>query len=159
MKTYQVMCPDCGGVLTEGTDYRALLGKTHTCDGPHDEDVTFVVASKDIMLKRDKITYHKLVRDKIPEIIKADGGKCKTHIAKDDEYNALLIKKLHEEVDEFVHEPCANEIADILEVIEAIARVEGIGIDDIKQSKLKKRKERGSFTKRIILETATEKNE
>ena len=158
MKTYQVMCPDCGGVLAEGTDYRALLGQTHTCDGPHDEDVTFVVQSKDVMIKRDEIAYHKLVRDKIPEIIKADGSKCKTHVAKrDEEYWMLLQHKLNEEVTEFLFDVCPEEIADILEVIEAIARFKGISLDEIKEAKLKKRLNRGSFNKRIVLETTTEK--
>ena len=105
-KIYQVLCPDCGGVLTEGTDYRTLLGQTHTCDGPHDEDVTFKVRSKDIIIKRDKtdkIYYNKLVRDKIPEVLTNQGVEYKTHVAViEDEYRSALHHKIKEEVQEFI---------------------------------------------------------
>jgi predicted house-cleaning noncanonical NTP pyrophosphatase (MazG superfamily) len=102
-------------------------------------------------------TYNKLVRDKIPDIIKKDGVKCKTHIATDDEFRILLFAKLKEEVNEFMQNVCAEEIADILEVIEAIARVEGIGIDKIKEQKITKKSLRGGFDKKIILESTDDK--
>ena len=103
--------------------------------------------------KKEKVVYHKLVRDRIPEIIKANGAECVTHVAKLDEYNRLLESKLQEEITEFLHNKCAEEIADILEVIEAIARLEGISVDEIKKVKTDKRANRGSFNKRIVLET------
>lgn len=159
-KIWQIRCPDCGGILAESKNSRELLGKEYTCDGPHDEDITFfgklMHISHRIKEEEGLIKYNKLVRDRIPQIIKANGVKCKTHIAKDDEYQALLIAKLNEEVDEFIHNPCAEEIADILEVIEAVARLNGISLDEIKQQKLEKRKNRGSFTKRIVLEWTDE---
>lgn len=102
--------------------------------------------------------YYKLVRDKIPEIIKADGGECKFHVAKKWEFEILLFVKLREEINEFFQNPCANEIADILEVIETIARVKGIGLNDIKTQKKEKKATRGGFNKKIVLEIATEKN-
>ena len=45
--------------------------------------------------------YNKLVRDKIPEIIEADGKTCKTKILSDEEYIAALETKLNEEVAEY----------------------------------------------------------
>lgn len=42
--------------------------------------------------------YNKLVRDKIPEIIEADGKLCATHILSEEEYIAALEAKLNEEV-------------------------------------------------------------
>ena len=100
--------------------------------------------------------YNKLVRDKIPNIIKANGGECKFHVAKKDEYIDVLNEKILEEVQEFIENPCAEEIADVLEVIEAIARMHRINLDDIKSVKKKKREERGSFNLMFVLDEATE---
>ena len=101
-------------------------------------------------------TYNKLVRDKIPDIIKASGGECKFHVAKKDEYALKLDEKLLEEVEELLASPDAEEIADVLEVIEAMARMHHISLDDIKAAKKKKRDERGSFNLMFVLEEATE---
>lgn len=43
--------------------------------------------------------YNKLVRDKIPTIIEADGKKCETEILSDDEYIKMLDVKLDEELE------------------------------------------------------------
>ena len=47
-------------------------------------------------------TYTKLVRDKIPEIIEADGKKYEIEIASKEEYFELLKQKLIEETEEFI---------------------------------------------------------
>lgn len=93
-------------------------------------------------------TYNKLVRDKIPAIIKADGGECKFHVANDDEYEILLFAKLREEMDELFQNFCAEEIADVLEIIELIARKKEISLDEIKSEKINKKKSRGGFRKK-----------
>ena len=101
--------------------------------------------------------FDKLVRDRIPEIIKADGYKCKYHVAdRLNEFEDLLYDKLKEEVEELILKPCAEEIADVLEVIETIAKFNNIGIEEIKDVKIKKKKDRGGFNERIVLES-TEK--
>ena len=46
------------------------------------------------------ITYNKLVRDRIPEIILASGKKCSTEILSDEEYLKLVDAKLDEELAE-----------------------------------------------------------
>lgn len=101
-------------------------------------------------------TYNKLVRDKIPKIIKADGGRCEYHVASKDEYEILLFAKYREESTELMQNFCAEEIADVLEVIETIARLKGISLDDIKTWKQDKKVTKGGFTKGIVLEVATE---
>lgn len=98
--------------------------------------------------------YHKLVRNKIPEIIRKEGREPVTHIANDSEYWTELRRKLQEEVDEFLKDENQEELADILEVIEAIWMFKGFTLDDILEIKEKKARERGGFTERIILEEA-----
>lgn len=96
--------------------------------------------------------YNKLVRDKIPEYIKSKDGMPIMHIADEIEYWQKLKEKLLEEVEEFVKEENAEELADILEVIDAIADYKGFDKKDIKRIKTKKADERGKFRDRIILE-------
>ena len=61
--------------------------------------------------------YNKLVRDKIPEIIKADKQTPITHIANQKEFKQKLLEKLQEEVGEFLKEQNTEELADIVNTI------------------------------------------
>ena len=98
--------------------------------------------------------YNKLVRDKIPEYIKSKGKVPITHIADETEYWQKLKEKLQEEVNEFLKDGNIEEIADILEVIDAIANYKKFSREDIERIKEKKADERGKFKDRIILEEA-----
>ena len=98
--------------------------------------------------------YNKLVRDKIPEYIKSKGKVPITHIADETEYWEKLKEKLQEEVNEFLKDGNIEEIADILEVIDAIANYKKFSREDIERIKEKKADERGKFKDRIILEEA-----
>ena len=152
-KLLQVRCPDCGAVLAESNDLKELLHKSYMCDGPHDEVLTFISEIKHISQKKE-IVYNKLVRDRIPEIIKKTGSKCKCHIITDDnEYLEKLHEKLQEEIEEFKAKPSTEEFADVLEVMEAISKFYGFHIDAIKDAKKDKKAKRGGFDKRIVLET------
>jgi predicted house-cleaning noncanonical NTP pyrophosphatase (MazG superfamily) len=96
--------------------------------------------------------YNKLIRDNIPEIIKDKGGIPITHIADDAEYWVKLKEKLQEEVGEFLRDENKKELADILEVLDAIITYKELTKEDVEDVKVQKVKERGAFTKRIILE-------
>ena len=48
MKKYEIRCPDCGAVMAQANNSRDLIGKTFTCDGPHDEVLTFTSQLKDV---------------------------------------------------------------------------------------------------------------
>lgn len=98
--------------------------------------------------------YNKLVRDKVPEIIKRNNETPVTHIADDKEYWDKLKEKLTEEVNEFLQESNAKELADILEVIYAISGYIGVSNEELEKIRFKKSEERGNFSKRIILDEA-----
>ena len=93
----------------------------------------------------------KLVRDKIPEIIESNKEIPETYTAEQEEYQEKLKEKLLEETQEFINEPNQEELADILEVIEAIHNTPEFNKEEVKQIRLKKKEERGGFEKRIIL--------
>ena len=102
-------------------------------------------------LKVNKMS-KKLVRDKIPDIIKKSGKKPVTRIANYDEYKKALREKFLEEAKEFYESGEKEEIADLLEVIYSILKSEGLSLKEIEGIRKKKAKKRGSFDKKIILE-------
>ena len=93
----------------------------------------------------------KLIRDNVPEIMKAKGETPKTHIADEEEYKRLLIAKLIEEAHEYRLKPSAEELGDVLEVVHALAEQYG-GFERVDEVRKKKTAERGNFSKRIVLE-------
>lgn len=99
--------------------------------------------------------YNKLVRDKIPEIIRASGQEPKTRILDKAEYLEALIEKLGEEYEEFKIDRNVDELADIQEVILALADAMNISHSQLAKAYSKKALERGAFKKRIFLEEVT----
>ena len=97
-------------------------------------------------------SYNKLVRDKVLKRIINDGETPITHIANDEEYFQKLKEKLKEETEEFLEKENEEELADILEVINAICDFKKINKQKLEELRREKRKERGGFEKRIILE-------
>ncbi len=97
----------------------------------------------------------KLVRDRIPDIMRADGSKPDTRILAGPEYLDSLFHKLLEEADELRAAPVESRIeeaADVYEVLLAIADTIGSSIGEIQETADRKRAERGGFEARIWLE-------
>lgn len=94
----------------------------------------------------------KLVRDKIIDIIKSSGRTPISHIANKEEYYSKLKEKIVEEVDEFLDEDNAEELADILEVIYAIRDAKNISKEELETIRKQKNNKRGSFKDKIILD-------
>lgn len=95
--------------------------------------------------------YDKLVRDKIPEIIEKDGKKTVTRTLTDEAYKIYLEKKLDEEVAEFHKSKSLEELADIIEVVLSLSEAHEKSIDDLFAVWDEKNKNRGGFSKRILL--------
>ena len=104
--------------------------------------------------------YNKLVRDNIPNIIKNNGGEPFTRILTDEEYKIELEKKLYEEYNEVLNtkntEERIEELADMIEIISALAVVENKSLDDVIECARNKSIKRGGFEKKIYLEKVIE---
>lgn len=88
---------------------------------------------------------NKLVRDRIPEIMKKQGKNPVIKKVTDAEYLTYLYKKLREEVDELIADETAEEVADVLEVLHAICVHKGYSPQHVDQLKVEKAKSRGGF--------------
>lgn len=103
-----------------------------------------------------EIIYNKLVRDKIPQVIKQDNKVPITHFATEQEIKPLLLHKLIEELEEFKATQNEEELADILEVIDGIAHAYNIDMDRVLKLKADKLVKRGGFNEGVILEKVIE---
>ncbi|OGI93784.1 hypothetical protein A3A03_00850 [Candidatus Nomurabacteria bacterium RIFCSPLOWO2_01_FULL_40_18] len=93
--------------------------------------------------------YNKLVRDKIPSILDAQGISYEKKVATPEELKAELIKKLGEEIGEFSEAGSPEELADVIEVIEALKKLpDYINVEELRK---KKSEERGAFDQGIII--------
>ena len=102
-----------------------------------------------------RLDYHKLVRDGIPRIIEAGGGRPVTRVLDQAGYLAALRVKLVEEAGEAQAAPdgkLRSELADVLEVLQALAAAHGMSWEDVVAEAARKRDERGGFDQRIFLE-------
>ena len=95
--------------------------------------------------------YNKLVRDKILEIIKDNGQKSTHKILTAEEYAVELTKKLVEEVEEYKKDKNTDELADIMEVVYALASLHGYTAEELEKIRAEKAEKRGGFEKKIFL--------
>ena len=97
--------------------------------------------------------HNKLVRDKIPEIIEKPGKVCHIHTLTSDEYLAELDRKLNEECAEYQADKSLEELADMLEVMYAIAEARGYSVEELEKVRAEKAEKRGAFIEKIYLES------
>ena len=99
--------------------------------------------------------YNKLVRDKIPNIIEEKGETPVIKVLNENDYKKELEKKLYEEYKEVIEasgDERIEELADMLEVIRALASLENKNLNDVIDIADKKNKKRGAFDEKIFLE-------
>jgi predicted house-cleaning noncanonical NTP pyrophosphatase (MazG superfamily) len=102
--------------------------------------------------------FPKLVRDRIPELIKERGATPRIQLLSTRDLYPWLIRKLREECLEFEETPSVEELADVLEVLVALASSIGITFEDVEMERRRKLSERGGFQKGILLEGIDESN-
>ena len=104
----------------------------------------------------------KLVRDNIPMLIQNNGQESKTRILGDEEYLKELKKKLREEAEEVYLAAdtleLMEELADVLEVADALRKQAGISHEELEYCRRTKAEKNGRFEKRVFLESVSEKS-
>ncbi len=99
--------------------------------------------------------YNKLVRDKIPDIIRQDGKTCRVRTLSMAEMKPMLQAKLQEEAAEYLGSAtdslALEELADILEVIGALARLHGASMEQLADIQKSKQSARGGFDRAVFL--------
>ena len=95
--------------------------------------------------------YDKLIRDKIPQIIKKSGSDFRIRKASKSEYYKKLKEKLLEETREFLKDQSIEELVDILEVVYALSQFRGTSPKTLEKLRKSKAAKRGAFKKMLIL--------
>ncbi|MDR7079369.1 putative house-cleaning noncanonical NTP pyrophosphatase (MazG superfamily) [Neobacillus niacini] len=98
--------------------------------------------------------YNKLVRDRIPQVIERTGKKFTIRTLKDEEYIKELKNKSFEELQEYVNaendERAIEELADLLEIIHALAKCHGASFEKVEEVRRQKAEKRGRFEEKIF---------
>lgn len=101
------------------------------------------------------IRYNKLVRDKIPDIIRKNDAVPIISTLNSKRFVSELKKKLLEESNELLaakgRDPIINELADVLEVLVSIAQAEKIAWQKVERERRQKKTKRGGFNRRLFL--------
>jgi len=100
-----------------------------------------------------KRTYDKLIRDKIPQIIRDNGEEPEVYILSDYKFMTKLEEKLQEEMDEYLASKDIEELADLVEVIHALVKAKGYRWEHFERIRLDKVAERGAFDKQLCLKS------
>ena len=118
----------------------------------HSKNLGWIISDRDEGMKQ----YHKLVRDRIPEIIENDGKTCIYETLSDEEYITLLDQKLGEELAEYQESKSLEELADLLEVMQAVVKARGWTWEELEQARANKAAKRGGFERKILLKEVQE---
>lgn len=98
-----------------------------------------------------EINYNKLIRDKIPEIIKDSGKTPIVERVTNEKLLELLNYKLIEELEEYNSSGEVEELADLVELIYGILKYKGVSIDEFESIRKEKKHKRGAFDKGLVL--------
>jgi predicted house-cleaning noncanonical NTP pyrophosphatase (MazG superfamily) len=102
-----------------------------------------------------RTVHDKLIRDRIPELLDADGVPYEVAELDGGAFRSALLVKLGEEAAEMaaadVRDERVKELADLLEVIDTLMVVEGIGWDEVRSVQRERRAARGGFARRLVL--------
>jgi diadenosine tetraphosphate (Ap4A) HIT family hydrolase/predicted house-cleaning noncanonical NTP pyrophosphatase (MazG superfamily) len=110
-------------------------------------------AIRDADPARDEPSQAKLVRDRIPELIRRRGSEPRIRQLSGDEFVTALGRKLIEEAEEVAAAPSVEELADVVEVVRALATALGLSLEDVEAIRQAKADARGAFKDRIVLES------
>ena len=102
-------------------------------------------------METNRKRYHKLVRDRIPELIERAGKECVWESVPQEQYLELLDQKLNEELAEYQESKSLEELADLLEVLGAVVTARGYTWSQLTALRKEKKEKRGAFEKRILL--------
>jgi len=102
-----------------------------------------------------RTAYDKLIRDRVPEILEAEGLRREVERLEDASFRAALLAKLREEAGEAAAAPdddaLARELADPHEVIDAVLELHGLDRGAVRALQARRRAERGAFARRLRL--------
>ena len=98
-----------------------------------------------------KVEYNKIVRDKIPQIIRDSGRTCEYKILGESEVKEALQEKLLEKAQIFLKRPSEDELSDIYELLDAIVETfeyEPLHIDYLK---IQNKENKGTYSEKVFL--------
>jgi predicted house-cleaning noncanonical NTP pyrophosphatase (MazG superfamily) len=98
--------------------------------------------------------YQKLIRDREPEIAKENGEAIQYHYATtDQEFEMMLIQKFQSEFSAFSKKPNIENMASVLDVIDAIITLKNFDHKEIDAIRENNAIEYGLYEDRIILDS------
>ena len=105
--------------------------------------------------------YNKLIRDRIPEIIKNDYKLCEVRILDNTEFSREVYRKLVEEMAELsnasTRDEIINEMADIHELLDTLRDIHQINLDEVLAKQKSKGLTNGKFERKLFLISVGEK--
>lgn len=98
-----------------------------------------------------RIKFEMLVRDHVPTLIEKSGRSVVAKRANPEEIQELLHFKLHESLNQYENTQDILDLIKCLEVIDAIAKAQGIDSDQVLKIKEAMRNEKGGFEEMLVL--------
>lgn len=112
-------------------------------------------------MKRDKDyrTFNKLVRDKVPLMIDENHQESEYYIFPENDFENEVVLKLQEETGEYLTSKDPTELSDMLELLMELARLRQIPFTQVEETRQKRLKEKGGYSRRLFLVKVRDKDE